>query len=186
MSYDGDETTLDYQAKRVRLVVGVRLDALVDAFEQAVPELSDADALARLAENDDWSAFARGLAWESPSGFVRVWSSRPGELMRHAGSPVASVVWLIVNYGIAARMFRHDPGAMLYSPLRIEAHAAGPAASAASAPAASETVVSFDVPSAQLRGFGINKITQAGAELDRALGDLLEDIGLPRPVALRR
>jgi hypothetical protein len=194
VSYDGDETTLDYQAKRVRLVASVRFEALVDAFEQAVPELSDADALARLAENDDWSAFARGLAWESPSGFVRVWSSRPGELMRHAGSPVASVVWLIVNYGIAARMFRHDPGAMLYSPLRIEAHAAGPAASAASAPAAlpasapaaPETVVSFDVPSAQLRGFGINKITQAGAELDRALGDLLEDIGLPRPVALRR
>jgi hypothetical protein len=152
-----------------------------------VPELSDADALARLTENGDWSGFVRELAWESPSGFVRVWSSRPAELMRHAGSPVSSIVWLIVNHGIAARMFRHDPGAMLYSPLRIEAHAAVlSGTSVSAAPAASETVISFDVPSAQLRGFGINKITQAGAELDRALGDLLEEIGLPRPAALRR
>lgn len=187
MSYDGEETTVDYQAKRVRLVASVRFEALVDAFEQAVPALSDADALARLAENGDWSGFVRDLAWESPSGFVRVWSSRPGELMRQAGSPVPSVVWLLVNHGIAARLFRHDPSAMLYSPLRIEAHAAvqaGPSGSAG--PAASGTVVSFDVPSAQLRGFEVNKITQAGAELDRALGDLLEDIGLPRPGALRR
>jgi hypothetical protein len=87
-------------------------------------------------------------------------------------------VWLIVNHGIGARLFRHDPGAMLYSPLRIEAHAA--------APAASDTVISFDVPSTQLGGFGVNKITQAGAELDRALGDLFEDVGLSRPAALRR
>jgi hypothetical protein len=181
VSYDGDETTAEYQAKRVRLVASVRFETLVNAFEHAVPELTDADALARLAETGDWSAFVRQLTWESPSGFVRVWSSRPGELMGRAGSAVQSVVWLIVNHGIGARLFRHDPGAMLYSPLRIEAHAAAP-----EAPAASDTVISFDVPSMQLRGFGVNKITQAGAELDRALGDLFEYVGLSRPAALRR
>jgi hypothetical protein len=185
VSNGGDDTTVDYRGQRVRLVTGVRFDVLVDAFELAVPELSDADALARLAEAGDWTGFVRELAWESPSGFFRVWSSRPGELMRRAGSAVSSVVWLIANHGIAARLFRHDPAAMLYSPLRIEAHALS-GTSASAEPAASGTLVSFDVPSAQLRGFDVNKITQAGAELDRALGDLLEDIGLPRPTALRR
>lgn len=175
MSYDVDENATDYPATRVQLTADVSFETLVAAFEQAVPALSDADALGRLAEDDDWSGFVRGLQWESPSGFVSVWTSRPGDIMRYAGSSVSSAVWLIVNHGLAARLFRHDPGAMLYSPIRVEAHSSG-----------TGTILSFDVPSAGLRGFGINKITQAGAELDRALGDLIEDLGLPRPIALRR
>jgi hypothetical protein len=46
-------------------------------------------------------------------------------------------------------------------------------------------VLSADQPSTQLRGFGNNKITQAAVELDRMLGDLLEELGLPRPERLR-
>lgn len=176
MSYDAEETIAEYPARRVRLETNARFDSLVAAFEEAVPELSDQDASARLADDGDWSGFVRGLQWEAPSGFVRVGSRRPDELMRFAGSATPSILWSIVNHGIAARLFRHDPGALLYLPLSIEAHAA----------AGAGTVVSFDVPSAQLRGFGINKVTQAGAELDRALGDLIEDLGMPRPSALRR
>jgi hypothetical protein len=176
VTYDATETTTEYAATRVQLHTNARFESLVASFEQAVPELGDADAVARLAEDGDWSGFVRGLQWEAPSGFVRVRTSHPAELMRFAGSPTPSVVWLIVNHGIAARLFRHDPATMLYSPLRLEAHAAPDAGS----------VLSFDVPSSRLRGFGLNKVTQAGAELDRALGDLLEDLGMPRPAALRR
>jgi hypothetical protein len=176
MSYDAAERITDYEARRVELDSNARFEAVVAAFEGAVPELTDAAALARLAEDGDWQSFARGLAWEAPSGFVRVWSSRPGELMSAAGSGRPSAVWLIVNHAIAARLFRHDPATMLYSPLRVEAHAAQGAG----------TVLGFDVPSARLRSFGTNKVTQAGAELDRALGDLVEDLGFPRPGALRR
>ncbi|WP_022901204.1 hypothetical protein [Humibacter albus] len=176
MSYDVSETTAEYSAKRVSLQTNARFESLVAAFEQAVPELTEADAAARLAEDGDWAGFVRGLRWEAPSGFVRVWTSLPSELMRYAGNPVPSTVWMIVDHGIAARLCRHDPGAMLYSPIRVEAHAS----------AAAGTTLSFDVPSLQLRGFGINKVTQAGAELDRALGDLIEDLGMPRPAALRR
>ena len=176
MSYDADETTEDYPARRVRLATNARFDSLVAAFEQAVPALDDDEALTRLTADPDWPGFLRGLQWEAPSGFVRVWSSTPSDLMRFAGSPAPSAVWLIVNHGITARLYRHDPSALLYSPLRIEAHSAQDAG----------TIVSFDVPSLQLRSFAINKVTQAGAELDRALGALLEDLGIPRPSALRR
>jgi len=176
MSYEAGERVTDYEARRVELETNARFEALVSAFENAVPELTDAAALARLAEDGDWQAFTRGLAWDAPSGFVRVWSSRPGELLSAAGSGRPSAVWLIVNHAIGARLFRHDPATLLYNPLRVEAHAATGAG----------TVVAFDVPSAQLRSFQTNKVTQAGAELDRALGDLVEDLGLPRPGALRR
>ena len=176
MSYEAAERVTEYQARRIELDTNARFEAIVAAFEGAVPELTDAAALARLAEDGDWQSFTRDLAWESPSGFVRVWSSRPGELLSAAGSRRPSAVWLIVNHAIGARLFRHDPTTALYSPLRVEAHAA----------AGAGTVLAFDVPGARLRSFGTNKVTQAGAELDRALGDLVEDLGLPRPSALRR
>ena len=175
MSYDADETVSEYTGRRIRLQTNAQFDALVGAFETAVPALSDEQALADL-RGGDWAGFVRGVQWESPSGFVRVATSHPDHLMQHAGSSTRSVVWMITHHGIAARLFRHDPGTMLYSPLRIAAHTSQ----------APGTTLSFDVPSAQLASFGINKISQAGAELDRALGDLLEDLGLPRPAALRR
>ena len=67
MTYDATETTTDYSAVRVRMHANARFEAFVAAFEQAVPELSQADALARLAEDGDWSAFTRGLQWALPA-----------------------------------------------------------------------------------------------------------------------
>ena len=175
MTYDATETAFDYAGTRIRIQTNALFDVVTSAFETAVPELSDEQALEDLGRGD-WAEFLRGLEWESPSGFVRVATLRPDTVMSRAGSSARSVMWMITHYGIAPRLFRHDPGSVLYAPLRIEAHTSKQPG----------TTLSFDIPSAQLRGFGINKITQAGAELDRALGDLIEDIGLPRPAALRR
>ena len=85
-------------------------------------------------------------------------------------------MYLIGDYATAARMFRHDPGTALYTPLRVELHATRTGG----------TALSVDQPSSVLSSFGNNKVTQAGFELDRMLGDLLEEIGLPRPSVLRR
>ncbi|WP_261163808.1 hypothetical protein [Microbacterium sp. Marseille-Q6965] len=176
MSYAAHETTSEYTARRIRIETNAHFDAFVSAFESAVPALPEAEAAARVAEDGDWAAFVRGVQWESPSGFVSVWSSRPDRIMQSAGSDARSAVWLIVHHGVAARMFRHDAGTTLYSPIRVEAHTGREPG----------TVLGVEVPSAPLASYGINKVAQAGAELDRALGDLLEDLGLPRPTALRR
>ncbi|MGI6879246.1 hypothetical protein [Microbacterium sp. gxy059] len=175
MSYDASETVLEHPGRRVRIETNAQFDALVGAFEEAVPALPDEEALTEL-RGDDWAGFVRGLEWTAPYGFVRVSATRPDELMRRAGSDARSVVWSVVHHGIAARLFRHDPATALASPLRIEAHTSRRPG----------TTLGFEVPSALLGGFGLNKITQAGVELDRALGDLLEGLGLPRPSALRR
>lgn len=174
MSYDVEETISEHRALRLRLATNAHFDTLVAAFETTVPALSDEEALTQLTP--DWAAFTRGLEWESPSGFVRMATWRPSDLLQHAGSRSRSVVWTIVHHAIAARLHRIEPATIRDTHLRIEAHTT----------AQPGTVLTLDVPSAQLRSFGTNKITQGGAELDRALGDLLEDIGLPRPSALRR
>lgn len=175
MTFDARELTTDVTTRRVRVVTNVRFEVFVAAFEHEVPALSHEDALSRLSEDGDWSAFVRGLEWEAPSGFVRMSSWRPSELLHHAGNPTPAVIWSIVHHAVGARLFRHDPATLLHLPLRIEAHADGPG-----------TVLNFDVPGDPLRSFPLNKVVQAGAELDRALGDLLEDLGVPRPAALRR
>ena len=73
-------------------------------------------------------------------------------------------------------MFRHDPGIMLYAPLRVELFS----------DRAGKTVFAVDQPSSRLLSFENNKITQTGYELDRMLGDLIEELGLARPAVLRR
>ncbi|WP_114855654.1 hypothetical protein [Brachybacterium sp. YJGR34] len=176
MTYAMTETLDEHPAQRLTLATSAHFDGLVAALEQAVPALSDPEALRRLAEDGDWAAFVRGLAWESPSGFVRVATSRPSDLLQHAGSRSSCIVWSLAHHAIAARMIRHDPSTMLHSPLRLAAYTTG----------SPGTTLSLEVPSSSLGGFGLAKIAQAGAELDRALGDLLEDLGLPRPAALRR
>lgn len=174
MTYALEETSHEYPAQRLTLATPARFDTFVEAFEAAVPSLPDEEALTQLTP--DWAAFVRGLEWEAPSGFVRTATAWPSELLQHAGSRSRSVVWTIVHHAIAARLHRLEPGTLLSTHLRIAAHTT----------ARPGTVLTLDVPSAALRSFGNNKITQGGAELDRALGDLLEDLGLPRPSALRR
>ena len=46
MTYDATETTTEYAATRVQLQTNARFESLVASFEQAVPELADADAVA--------------------------------------------------------------------------------------------------------------------------------------------
>ncbi|MFC0674935.1 hypothetical protein [Brachybacterium hainanense] len=174
MSYAMEETVQEHPARRLTLATPARFDTLVHAFEAVVPMLSEEEALTQLTP--DWAAFVRGLEWEAPSGFVRTATSRPSDLLQHAGSRSRSIVWTIVHHPIAARLHRLEPATLLSTHLRIQAHTT----------ARPGTVLTLDVPSAALRAFGSNKITQGGVELDRALGDLLEDLGLPRPSVLRR
>jgi hypothetical protein len=72
-------------------------------------------------------------------------------------------------------MFKHDPRAMLYAPLRtaIWEDAAGGA------------WFSFDQPSDQFASFGVEAITQVGVELDRKLAALLEALNVEVPPSLR-
>ena len=78
------------------------------------------------------------------------------------------------NHTIAEQMFRHDPRAMLYAPLRtvIWEDRDGRAWFTA------------DQPSRQLGSFGIPAVAAVGVELDRKLANLLELLGVEVPMPL--
>lgn len=176
MTYRATERLHPIAGQRIELKAEVPFANLRDAFEEAVPEL-DQDLLHRLLDTGaDWTTLARSLAGPWPHRLVRFWRGDTSAVMRVGGVDLPGVDYLVGDYTTAARMYRHDAGTALYTPFRIQLHAAKDG----------RTVLSADQPSAPLRGFGNNKITQAGYELDRMLGDLLEDLGLPRPSVLRR
>jgi hypothetical protein len=78
------------------------------------------------------------------------------------------------NHTIAERMYRHDPGIMLYAPLRTAIHE----------DAEGTTWFSFDQPSSRFRSFRDPAITYIGLALDHKIALLLEHLDAPVPVEL--
>jgi len=176
MALPATERVIPVSVNRIELEAAVPFGTLRRAFEAEVPPLDVAHLRELLSSGADWRRLSLETGGPGIHRFVRFWTDHPTPVMRVGGADIPSAVYLIGDYATAARMFRHDPGALLYTPLRVELHATK----------AGGTVLSVDQPSSRLGSFGNNKITQAGFELDRMLGDLLEELDLPRPSVLRR
>jgi hypothetical protein len=175
MAYNAIERNIPLSVNRIELEADVPFDTLRRAFEAEVPPLDHDHLRSLLDQGAEWRRIALETAGNSIHRLVRFWTDYPTPVMRVGGADIPSAAYLVGDYTTAARMFRHDAGVMLYTPFRVELHGTRNGG----------TVLSADQPSTQLRGFGNNKITQAAVELDRMLGDLLEELGLPRPERLR-
>ena len=176
MALPANERIVPVSVNRIELEAAVAFGTLRRAFEAEVPPLDVGHVRELLSSGADWRRLTLESAGPGIHSFVRFWTDHPTPVMRVGGADIPSAVYLIGDYATAARMFRHDPGPLLYTPLRVELHATR----------SGGTVLSVDQPSSRLGSFGNNKVTQAGFELDRMLGDLLEELGLPRPSVLRR
>ncbi|WP_223694051.1 hypothetical protein [Leifsonia poae] len=176
MSIQAVETIVPVSGIRIEIVAEIPFARLRQAFEAEVPPIDEELFRRLVAEGAPWQRFARASGGAGVHSFGSFWRHDPSAVMRAGGADRMSVSYLIGDYATTARMFRHDPGTMLYSPLRIELHADRDG----------KSVLAVDQPSSLLSSFGNNKILQTGRELDRMLGDLIEELGLPRPSVLRR
>jgi len=115
------------------------------------------------------------IAASAPHGFLTYSRNDAHPLMRAAGDEADCVWYLMGNHILAERMFRHDPRAMLYAPLRtvIWEDTTGGA------------WFSVDQPSTQFASLGHPEITSVGVELDRKLAALCGALDIPIPRALR-
>jgi len=176
VTHPASETSTEHAVRRITLTTATPFEQLRRDFEALVPAL-DLGALERqAARGASWSALERTAGYGAAYDLCRFWTHDPSALLHLAGNDAPSRTYLVGNLAMAARLFRIEPGTALHAPLRLELHVGRTGA----------TVLSFDQPGSQLAGYGLNKATQAGYELDRLLGDLLEALGLPRPSALRR
>jgi hypothetical protein len=176
VSINASSRVVPVSVHRIEIEAEVPFETLRRAFEAEVPALDEEHFRQLVESGAEWKQFVQAAGGNGIHSFVAFWRHYPSSIMRVGGSDAPSASYLIGDYATAARMFRHDPGVMLYAPLRLELHVNR----------RGRTVLSVDQPSSQLVSLQNNKITQTGYELDRMLGDLLEELGLPRPEVLRR
>ena len=156
-----------------RLVVDIDgpFDDFRARYEQAVPAY-DLSRVTRFSNWDDVVAEADSTA---PNGFFRYGTIDAAPVFGIAGHKARSVVYLMGNHTIAETMYGHEPGIMLYAPLRTvlyedldgNAHFA------------------IDQPSDQFSGFGDPDIAATGKLLDQKLAALLRalDVAVPDGLA---
>jgi hypothetical protein len=169
-------TIHSHEVHRLAIAVGSDFEDFRDRYEQSVPSLDSERHAALVRESAGWDAILRTAAENAPHHFIRYWTSDIGALMRLAGDSAHCSSYLMGNHTIAERMYRHDPGVMLYAPLRTAIHQ----------DADGTTWFSVDQPSTRFASFGDPAITDIGLELDHKLAALLEHLGAPVPPALRQ
>ncbi len=82
-----------------------------------VPTIGFAE-LTALVIAGDLSAVKQYTAEHAPHTFVNLWTFDPTPQMELFGHRMRVVTYMMGNNVIVERMFRHDPGVMLYAPLR--------------------------------------------------------------------
>jgi hypothetical protein len=156
-----------------RLVVDV--DAPFDDFRARYEEAAPAYDLARvLTQFSNWDEVRADVDRAAPYGFVRYATIEAGPLFAVAGHKARSVVYLMGNHTIAETMYRHDPGIMLYAPLRLclyEDLDGG-------------VHFTIDQPSHHFGSFGDSDIAATGRLLDEKLAALLAGLGVSVPDVL--
>ncbi|WP_415977227.1 DUF302 domain-containing protein [Rhodococcus sp. 077-4] len=153
---------------RVEIATGIPIDEFLIALERAVPE-ADLSALQGLVTaGGTWQDMVRAVDGMAPHGLLRYAKVDATDAMRLAGHSTTTVEYLIGNHVIAESMFRHDPKAMLYAPLRalVFADAEGSA------------VFAIVQPSTVFAGLGIAEVTRVGHQLDEKVEALLKAVGV--------
>jgi hypothetical protein len=155
-----------------RLVIDVAapFDEFRARYEAAVPAYD----LSRLTEVSSWGEIQADADRSAPNGFLRYGTIEAGPLFAIAGHKARSVVYLMGNHTIAETMYGHDPGIMLYAPLRTVLYEDGDGA----------THFAVDQPSHHFASFGDPDIAATGRLLDTKLAALLGVLGLPVPDGL--
>jgi hypothetical protein len=143
-------------------------------YEQVVPA-NPLEKIAALVDGGaSWADVIDAHADWAPNGFLIYWRNDVHDVMQLAGDDNDCVAYLMGNVTIAEQMFRHDPRAMLYAPLRTiiweDAHA--------------RAWFTVDQPSTQFASLGVPAVSAVGVELDRKLAALLEILRVEVPMSL--
>ena len=158
----------DHSMTRLDVFTGVGFDDFLTAFEAAAPPY-DPIPMQRIVESGGtWDEVRAKVAENAPNELMVYAKVDAIPLLGVAGHDVKAVEYLLGNHVIAETMFRHDPVALLYAPLRVLVYS-DPDGNA---------VFSMDQPSSAFGSLGIAEVTEVGLSLDRKVANLLRVIGV--------
>jgi hypothetical protein len=163
-----DHRVVAHTLNRIDIFTGLEYDGFVAAFEKAAPEFDRAAVQAITDRGGDWDDVLAAAAANAPNDLMVYAKIDALPLMGLAGHTTKAVEYLLGNHTIAETMFRHDPKALLYAPLRLLIYS----------DADGNAVFSMDQPSGAFGSLGIAEVTEVGESLDRKVVNLLRLIGV--------
>jgi uncharacterized protein (DUF302 family) len=158
----------DHSMTRVDVLTGVEFDEFLGAFEDAAPSFDPVPMQRIVDSGGTWDEVRAKVADNAPNELMVYAKIDATPLLGVAGHDVKAVEYLVGNHVIAETMFRHDPRALLYAPLRLLVYS-DPDGNA---------VFSMDQPSSAFAGLGITEVTEVGLSLDGKVANLLRVIGV--------
>jgi len=170
----GNTQAIAHTAIRLVIDTGAGFEDVVQRYESRVPTIDFAE-LTKLVIAGDLARVKQYTAEHAPYSFVNFWKFDPTPMMRMFGHRTSAITYMMGNNVIVETMFRHDPGVMLYAPLRTAIYQ----------DAAEHTHLSIDLPSSRFASFGDPRIAAVGLELDTKLAELLTVMSLPVPAQLQ-
>lgn len=168
--------TTTHEMTRLNIATGIPFDDFRTAFEQAAPAFDPAlfDGIAR--RDGTWDDVKDAVAGLAPYDLIIYAILDATPLMTLAGHRTRAVEYLLGNHVIAETMFRHDPNALLYAPLRVLIFSDD----------AGNAVFAIDRPSTVFGGLNHDDITPVGFDLDTKVAGLLAALGVDAKEALGR
>jgi hypothetical protein len=158
---------------RIDIETGVEFEQFIAAFEKAAPPVDRAAVQEIVDRHGTWDDVLAAAAANAPNDLMVYAKIDARSYFSLAGHTTKAVEYLLGNHTIAETMFRHDPKALLYAPLRLLIHA----------DADGNAVFSMDQPSAAFGSLGIAEVTKVGEGLDRKVANLLRVIGVDADLA---
>ena len=153
----------------------IDIDAPFDDFRARYEAAVPAYDLTGLAQISTWNGVVEDAERAAPGqGFLRYGTIDASPPFALAGHKARSVIYLMGNHTIAETMYRHDPGIMLYAPLRLCLYEGLDGVAH----------LSVDRPSDQFGSFGDPDIAATGTMLDQKLAALLTGLGVAVPDGL--
>ncbi|HME14498.1 MAG TPA: DUF302 domain-containing protein [Mycobacterium sp.] len=163
-----DSRVVPHTMNRIDIPTGVQFDEFRAAFEQAAPPFDPATVQQITERDGTWDEVLAAAAVNAPNELMVYATIDALPLLALAGHTTKAVQYLLGNHTIAETMYRHDPRALLYAPLRVLVYA----------DIDGNAVFSMDQPSAAFGSLGIADVTKVGESLDRKVVNLLRVIGV--------
>ena len=153
---------------RVDIETGIPFEDFVAALEKAAPPV-DPTTLERIsALGGNWDDVLAAAAENAPNDLMVYAKIDARGYFHLAGHHTPAIEYLIGNHVIAETMFRHDPKAMLYAPLRMLVYGDDNG----------NAVFTMDQPGPAFGSLGIAEVAAVGKDLDRKVANLLRVVGV--------
>jgi uncharacterized protein (DUF302 family) len=171
-----DQTrVVTHQVRRLEVAVDLPFEEFRERYERAVPPFEPDDFFGDLApDRTDWASVSRITDQRAPHGFLLYWRNEADLMMQVAGHDRRCTTYLMGNHVVAERMYRRNPGILLYAPLRVTIYEDHDG----------RLWLSVDQPSTRFSSFGDAEIDAVGVELDGKLADLFTTLGIAVPAEL--